>query len=348
MGGGEDAPSFGERVIYISCVKGASLNGLLLFDLIHEDLQRVEEQMRQAARDATGPLKDAILYLVSSGGKRLRPALTIAAGRCYPVNEEKLIYLATAVEMLHTATLVHDDVIDGSLLRRGNPTLNARWNVGATVLAGDYIFAKAAVYSTLTDNPPVVRLFARTLSVICNGELDQMFKYYDLDQPRQEYYDRIYAKTASLFSASTELGAMLAAAPEPHQHALRDFGYYLGMAFQIVDDILDFIGNEDVLGKPVGSDLRQGTITLPVFYFLQRGGDSNLIVQVFNERDPERKEVALTRAVEAIRTSGAVDAARDEAWNFAQKAQQRLSEIPDSPYRRALKQIASYVVERTY
>ena len=216
------------------------------------------------------------------------------------------------------------------------------------MLAGDYIFAKAAVYSTLTENPPVVRLFAHTLSIICNGELDQMFKYYDLDQPKQEYYDRIYAKTASLFSASTELGAMLAGASQEHCQAFRDYGYHLGMAFQIVDDILDFVGDIDVLGKPVGSDLRQGTITLPVFYYIQEGGDPNVIIEVFNEREAERKDAALAKAVSAIRASGAIDAAQEEAWQFAQEAQKALAVVPEGPYKEALLQIARYVVERTH
>ncbi|NPA91850.1 MAG: polyprenyl synthetase family protein [Chloroflexi bacterium] len=328
--------------------KGASLNGLLLFDLVHDDLQKVEATMQQAASEASGPLRDAILYLVKSGGKRLRPALTIAAGRCYPVDEAKLIYLATAVEMLHTATLVHDDVIDGSLLRRGNPTLNARWNVGATVLAGDYIFAKAAVYSTLTDNPPVVRLFAHTLSIICNGELEQMFKYYDLDQSKEEYYRRIYAKTASLFAASAELGAMLGGASPLEQQAFREYGHNLGMAFQIVDDILDFVGSEEVLGKPVGSDLRQGTITLPVFYYLSEGGDPTVITRVFNERDEEAKQEALAAALHAIRTSGAIERAQEEALTFVRRAQEALQHVPDTPYRDALREISTYVVERTH
>ncbi len=304
--------------------------------------------MRQAGREAEGPLGDAILYLLSSGGKRIRPALTIAAARHYPVDEDAMTSLGAAVEMLHTATLVHDDVIDGSLLRRGNPTLNARWSAGATVLAGDYIFARAAIFAAETRNVAVVQLFARTLAIICSGELRQLFNYHDLDQPKQDYYERIYAKTASLFAASAELGALLAQAPEDHIAAFRDFGYYLGMAFQIVDDILDFIGDEQVLGKPVGSDLRQGTITLPVFYFLNMGGDRNLIVQVFNEREKEKKDAALARALEAIRSSQAIDAAREEAWDFARKAQQVLDVVPETPYREALRDIATYVVERTY
>ncbi len=321
---------------------------LALFELIQDDLSKVEEKMRRAGREAEGPLADAILYLLSSGGKRIRPALTIAAARHYPVDDDALTSLAAAVEMLHTATLVHDDVIDGSLLRRGNPTLNARWSAGATVLAGDYIFARAAIFAAETRSVPVVQLFAETLAVICSGELRQMFKYYDLEQPREEYYNRIYAKTASLFAAAAELGALLAQAPESHVRAFRDYGRYLGMAFQIVDDILDFVGSEEVLGKPVGSDLRQGTITLPVFYYLRDGGDRNLLVQVFNAQGEEEKSLALARALEAIQASGAIDAAREEAWEFAQKARRALDIVPDTPYRDALRDIAAYVVERTY
>ncbi len=320
---------------------------LALFNLIQDDLAKVEEKMRRAGEEAEGPLANAIIYLLSSGGKRIRPALTIAAARHYPVDNDALTSLAAAVEMLHTATLVHDDVIDGSLLRRGNPTLNARWSAGATVLAGDYIFARAAIFAAETRSVPVVQLFAETLAVICSGELRQMFKYYDLDQPLEEYYNRIYAKTASLFAAAAALGALLADAPQTHIAAFREYGHYLGMAFQIVDDILDFVGTEDELGKPVGSDLRQGTITLPVFHYLQRGGDRNLIVQVFNSQG-EEKQLALARAVEAIQMSGAIDAAREEAWEFAQKAQKVLEVVPDTPYRAALRDIAAYVVERTY
>ncbi len=320
---------------------------LALFELIRDDLARVEEKMRRAGQEAEGPLGDAILYLLSSGGKRIRPALTIAAARHYPVDDEALTSLAAAVEMLHTATLVHDDVIDGSLLRRGNPTLNARWSAGATVLAGDYIFARAAIFAAETHSVPVVQLFAETLAIICSGELRQMFKYYDLDQPLDEYYNRIYAKTASLFAAAAELGALLAEAPEPHIRAFREYGHYLGMAFQIVDDILDFVGDEETLGKPVGSDLRQGTITLPVFYYLRDGGDRNLIVQVFNAQG-EEKQAALLRALEAIQMSGAIDAAREEAWAFTEKARKALDIVPDTPYREALRDMAAYVVERTY
>ena len=324
------------------------MTGLTLFDLIHDDLQRVEEKMRRAGQEAEGPLKDAILYLINSGGKRIRPALTLVTGRHYDVDLDALTSLAAAVEMLHTATLVHDDVIDGSLLRRGNPTLNARWSAGATVLAGDYIFARAAIFATETNSVPVVKLFAETLATICSGELRQMFKYYDLDQDKQEYYNRIYAKTASLFSAATELGALLAEAPPAEIAAFRDYGHYLGMAFQIVDDVLDFIGSEEVLGKPVGSDLRQGTITLPVFYYLDGGGDRSILTAVFNEQDPERKQKALAQALDIIRSSGAIDAALQEAWDFAKKAQAALDSLPDTPYRAALHELAEYVVQRTY
>jgi len=324
------------------------LTALTLFELIHDDLQQVEAKMRKAGQEAEGPLRDAILYLISSGGKRIRPALTLVAGRHYDVDRDALTSLAAAVEMLHTATLVHDDVIDGSLLRRGNPTLNARWSAGATVLAGDYIFARAAIFATETHSVPVVKLFAETLATICGGELRQMFKYYDLDQDKQEYYNRIYAKTASLFSAATELGALLAQAPEEELTAFRNYGHYLGMAFQIVDDVLDFIGSEDVLGKPVGSDLRQGTITLPVFYYLDKGGDRRILMEVFNEQDPERKQAALTKALDTIRASGAIEAALQEAWEFAKKAQEALQRLPETPYRAALYELAEYVVQRTY
>ena len=185
---------------------------------------------------------------------------------------EKVAALAAAVETLHTATLVHDDLIDNALLRRGNPTLNAMWTSAATVLTGDYLFARAAAFAAETESVRVISIFAQTLMTICSGELNQIFGS-DGGQPtataREYYYQRIYSKTASLFAASAEAGALLGEAPQTEAQALRDYGHNLGMAFQIVDDVLDFAGSEGDLGKPIGSDLRQGIITLPTIHFLE-------------------------------------------------------------------------------
>ncbi len=258
---------------------------------------------------------------------------------------QRVLPLAAATETLHTATLVHDDVVDGALLRRGIPTLNASWSRGATILAGDYLFAHSADLAAQSGNLRVIHIFSRTLMTICDGELRQLFSTLNWRQPKEEYYQRIFAKTASLFQAAAEGGAVLSGAPEEHIQALRSYGYHFGMAFQIVDDILDFIGDESVMGKPVGSDLRQGTVTLPVFYFLQQDARASELIQLL-ERVRTNGGEGIQEAVTLIRESDAIEAAKEEARQFVAQAQQDLEILPDVPARAALRELADFVVER--
>jgi geranylgeranyl pyrophosphate synthase len=216
---------------------------------IQVGLAQVETKMKNIESSLFAPLAHAFVDLIGSGGKRLRPTLALLAAQ---IREEQsdspvfshIVALAASVEMLHTATLVHDDVIDGALLRRGMPTLNALWNRGATILAGNFMFARAAYFAAETQNPRVIRIFANTLETIVNGELYQLSARHDFHQDKEGYYQRIYAKTASLFAAATEAAAILAGLVEVEVQALRAYGHNLGMAFQIVDDILDFTGSD--------------------------------------------------------------------------------------------------------
>lgn len=288
-------------------------------------------------------LNTTIDYLVSSGGKRVRPALTLLVGRIYPSAPERVVALAAAVELLHTATLVHDDLIDGALLRRGNPTLNTTWSPSATILTGDYLFARAADMAAQTDSVRVMRLFAHTLMVICNGEIQQMF-CRQVDLSRHEYYARIYAKTAALLALATEAAGVLGNAPEPAVAALREYGEQVGMAFQIVDDVLDFVGDESKMGKPVGSDLRAGLVTLPTLWFLERNEGHELLDNILN--NGHRDEAALQAVVCTIRTSGAIEAALDEARQFVRRGQAVLKTLPPGEYRDALWELSAFVVDR--
>lgn len=250
---------------------------------IQAGLAQVEDKMKNVESSLFAPLAHAFVDLIGSGGKRLRPTLALLASH---VREEQstgplfphIVALAASVEMLHTATLVHDDVIDGALLRRGAPTLNAQWNRGATILAGNFMFARAAYFAAETNNPRVIRIFANTLETIVNGELHQLSARHNFRQDKEGYYQRIYAKTASLFAAATEAAAILVGLAEAEVQALRSYGHNLGMAFQIMDDILDFTGSDATLGKPAGSDLRGGTVTLPFFYFLQSYPDAEQLI----------------------------------------------------------------------
>jgi geranylgeranyl pyrophosphate synthase len=306
---------------------------------IQDELQQVEARLREAVRIEYAPLANVFEMLIGSGGKRIRPALSILATKFHPTNPDYVFTLAISTELVHAATLIHDDLIDKSAVRRGSPTINSRWSGTATVLAGDFLLARAADIAASIENFRVMRIFARTLMTICEGEIRQDFARAQWPPNRGEYYRHIESKTASLFIAATEGGAILSDAPEAEIAALRSYGRNLGMAFQMVDDILDFTANENELGKPVGSDLRQGTFTLPVFYYLEQDARAKTIGD-FMSAD-------LDQLIDAIRHSSAIAAAKAEAQRAAQIARDALAIFPDNVYRRALFDLVNYVIERT-
>lgn len=308
------------------------------------DLEQVELKMRRALGSSNEYLTEVLVYLLQSGGKRLRPALALLSAQFQPSDASKAVSLAAAVEILHTATLVHDDLIDNSLMRRGKATLNARWSSGATVLAGDYMFAWAASLAAETENVRVISIFAQTLVTICRGELNQLFGPDWQQQTQDDYYARIYNKTASLFASATETGAILCGLPEPQVQGLRAYGKNLGMAFQIVDDLLDFVGDAHELGKPVGSDLRQGIVTLPTMFFLRRHPDDPELIRVLSRQ--ETAEAAIVQVVNRIAQSDATTLAFEEARTFIRSAKEALMVLPDHPSRLAMLELADYVVER--
>lgn len=316
---------------------------LNLLDLVRDDLVRVESKMLTIGGGGTyAPLAEAFLALLGSGGKRLRPALALAAyGFFAQPASDKAIAVSAAVETLHNATLVHDDLIDNALVRRGITTLNAVWNKGATVLAGDYLFARAAGFAAETEDVRVIQLFAETLRIIVEGELRQLFSSRQWRQPKDAYYPRIFAKTASLFASATRSGAILGGATPVQEQALYDYGHHFGMAFQIVDDILDFAGEEATLGKPVGGDLRQGIMTLPFFYYLQAQPDPAPIIALLEKGDAGVGEV-----IAAVRASDAISQALAEAREFAEQAKAALVGLPESPFRAALRELTDSTLER--
>jgi len=285
----------------------------------------------------------ALEHLLTSGGKRIRPALVLLTGQMLGAPREKLVTLAAAVELLHTATLVHDDLIDGALLRRGMPTLNARWSPAATVLTGDFMFARAAKLAAETESQPLMKLFAITLATIVNGELTQLFAARGVIN-RENYSQRIYSKTASLFEMSTRAAAMVSPTGDEITEAMRQYGYLLGMAFQIMDDILDFTGDQETVGKPLGSDLLQGLVTLPTLYYIEAHGDDEDIRLLADGGYGDRARVA--RLVESIRSSEAIDRSLEEAKGYVKKALDLLEGMSPSQEKQALEDLASYIVTR--
>ena len=321
-------------------------NASSFLNLVADDIVHVEEKMRSGIAERYSDLQAVVDYLMGAGGKRLRPALTMMAARMYPgVDEDKAYSLAASVELLHTATLVHDDLIDNSLFRRGLPTLSASWSPASTILTGDYLFARSAELTAETDNVRIVRIFSQTLMTIVGGELQQLFNDGHGNVPSMdEYHQRIFAKTASLFAAGTQTGGILCGAPENEVQALHDYGYYLGMAFQVVDDILDFRGDEDRIGKPVANDLRQGIATLPVMLFNEKQPNHPTILKAVRRESVSDEEILAV--VEQIRASGCVDAAMEEARRFARQAQENLTSLPDNDYRQAMHGLAEYAIAR--
>jgi len=299
--------------------------------------------MRRQADDAHPDLRAALEHLLTAGGKRIRPTLGLLTGQMLGAPRERLITLAAAVEMLHTATLVHDDLIDGALLRRGNPTLNSQWSPPATVLTGDFIFARAAKLAAETDHLPLMKLFAETLAIIVNGELTQLFVSRSITS-RDDYFKRIYAKTASLLEMTTRAAAMISPVSENTVEAMRLYGYHLGMAFQIVDDVLDFTGEQSEVGKPVGSDLLQGLVTLPAIHYAEAHPDDPDIHCLTNGCYSEHER--MERLMQAVRKSDGVEKSLEEARGFIEKALESLADMPGGVEHEALESLARYTISR--
>lgn len=303
----------------------------------------VESRMRDVSNGHHPDLQAALDHLLSSGGKRVRPALTLLAGGMLSADHEKMIALAASIELLHTATLVHDDLIDGALLRRGIPTLNSKWSPGATVLTGDFIFACAARLASETESVELMRLFAETLAIIVNGEITQMFPRLTEDY-YEAYTNRIYAKTASLFELATTAPAVLSPKRSEVYDPARSFGYGLGMAFQIVDDVLDFTGKENAVGKPVANDLRQGLITLPTIYFIDSQPVNKDLQRIISGEKLSNDRIF--QLVSAIQESGAIEKSMAKARDFINQALDDLEKLPYSVEHQALEELANYIVDR--
>lgn len=314
-----------------------------LYGPVQADIALVEATLA-ALKHAEFPfLANALDHVLSAGGKRVRPAIALLAGHLGRYDLDVLVPLAASIELLHSATLVHDDVIDAAPTRRGRATANSLFDNAATVMVGDYMFAHAADLVARTGNIEIIRLFARTLMAMATGELRQDVSAYSYGESTRSYFERIAGKTASLFATAAEGGAMGGGLPPAWTAALRTYGESVGMAFQIADDILDFTGDEQELGKPAGSDLMQGTLTLPALLFIQRYPKDNPVERYFAGR---RRAESLRRALEMIRASSVLDEAHAVACDFRDRALKALEVLPASAARDSLADVAYWVTER--
>ena len=311
---------------------------------VAEELAALETLLEKVAEIDDPIFADLLRHILRGRGKRLRPAIAFLVNGLVAGDREHSLLLAGALELLHTATLVHDDLVDHSFIRRGNPTLNAIASQGVTVLVGDYLFACAADYANRCRNLEVMDVFVRAAMTICKGEVRQVFSAGDYDQSLADYYRQIDSKTASLFAAAAECPGILAGLEPAAVVRLRAYGHSLGVAFQIADDILDFTGDEKVLGKPVGSDLRQGTVTLPAMYALQSVAVGERLRSLLDGNGD--REANLSQAVQLIRQSTAIEDSYQTAADFARAAKESVLAFPDSAYRRSLLALADYAISR--
>ena len=310
---------------------------------VQKDMAEIEKIFRKVLSGLKSPLHSTLRASLTSG-KRLRSAVVILSSRIFKIPKKKIHFLAASVEVLHGATLIHDDLVDDSALRRGRETIHKVWPIGASVLAGDYLLAQSVCLISQLNNPDVLRILAETLYNMSAGEIDYHYSRKDRKK-REVYYQSINAKTASLFAGSMQMVGVLARAKENVLSSLVQFGREFGIAYQIVDDVLDMISDQKSLGKPVGSDLTQGTITLPVICYLERGGNDKVINKILSGKGTATD---IKKAIALIRESGAINDALDEARAHARKSKAALAHLPAGKPRKALYDLTDYVVERKH
>jgi len=331
-------------------MKSADTSSILswqeILEPVRPELERVEHRFRAELVSSVPEVTAIGQYLQVSGGKRLRPALLLLAAKTFGEVRPAAITLGAVVEMIHTATLVHDDVIDGADRRRGRPSTNSRWGNHTSVLAGDWLYMQAFRLALQERNFHVLDILIELTQMMVEGELIQWGMIGRLDLTEAEHLDLVYRKTACLFGACTRLGAVLAGQDSQTEELMAEYGRNLGMAFQLVDDLLDFTASEEVLGKPVGSDLREGKITLPLIYLLDRctAQEQAKIAKVMEER--AFQSVAWEDLLDLIRRYKTPERVKQRARLYSQEALQCLETLPDSSNKRALLALPDLIVDR--
>lgn len=313
-----------------------------------KDIDYIEKRLEATIQTDHAMLYEASMHLLRAGGKRIRPVLVLLGGEFGTYSIEQIQHIAVPLELIHMASLVHDDVIDDAQTRRGQLTVRTKWDNRIAMYTGDYILAKGLQELTQIENPDVHRIMSHAIVEVCIGEMEQIRFFYRLDQRVRDYLLRIKRKTALLIAVACQLGAIAAGAPRRVANRLYQYGYYVGMAFQIRDDILDICGSEREIGKPPGSDIRQGNITLPVIYALQDptvGDEIRRELQIIQAADGQ---MDTKRIIRLIRKSDGVARADRLARLYIEKGIASLATLPDILARRELEQIAKFFGDRSY
>lgn len=317
-----------------------------VIDVYSSDLKRVNEHMERYFHSEVPLISEVFNYLIGSGGKRLRPLLLLISSDLCGYRGEKCYPLSAVIEFIHTASLLHDDIVDNAKTRRGKGSANSIWGNSICVLVGDFFYSKSYHLMTTYGNISIMKLLSATATAMSEGEVFQLTKIGSTDVTEKEYLSVIEKKTAILISATCAIGGILADAPQSKIEALTNFGMRFGMAFQMTDDILDYVATEDESGKAIGADFREGKITLPLIYALEKclPEDKNLIVESINAKDPDRKNLA--EIVALIKKYGGIDYALNKAKKYIEEGKGFLELFEDSTAKATLLTLSDYVIER--
>ncbi|WP_436107276.1 octaprenyl diphosphate synthase [Massilia sp. LjRoot122] len=313
---------------------------------IATDMEAVNAVIRQRLQSEVSLVNQISEYIISAGGKRIRPVLVLLLANAYGYKGTAHHELAAVVEFIHTATLLHDDVVDESSMRRGRQTANALFGNAASVLVGDYLYSRSFEMMTSLDNMRVMSILSRATTVIAEGEVLQLLNMHDPDVTHESYLKVIRSKTAKLFEAAAELGALIGGASDAQIEAAGEYGRSLGTAFQLIDDVLDYAGDAAEIGKNLGDDLREGKPTLPLIWLMENGSDDQrqLVRSCIEHGDEEQFEAVLA----AVSSSGALDYTRKQAEQAGRRAAEAISGLPDSIYKASLLQLCSFAVDRNH
>jgi octaprenyl-diphosphate synthase len=328
-------------------VEKSSLDLAQIFEPIRADLEAVDLEFGRHVQSHVDLIPKIGQYIQTSGGKRIRPAVLLMAARLAGYRGERAVLYAAVVEFIHTATLVHDDIIDDSVLRRGRPAVHSRWGNDITVLLGDYLYIKSMAMALTHDTLDLVRVLCDVTLHMIEGELYQLTKNGDADITEDEHFDIIRRKTAFLFGGCSQIGGMLGGVSAAQEQALREYGFDLGIAFQLVDDLLDFTGEIEAVGKPIGSDLREGKVTLPLIHLLRQANDGaarRTITDIMGSRTVTAEQ--WTELLFALKEHASIDYAYRRAVDYAERAKKHLYAFPPSSERDALLALPDYVLSR--
>lgn len=314
--------------------------------LVQSDLEATDQFICTELKSDIPFINQLIEYILKSGGKRIRPLLVLLAARAFQHQKQQHIDLSAAIELIHTATLLHDDVVDNSSLRRGHETANNIWGNEASVLVGDFLYSRAFQLIVKLQHLPILNIFANATNIIAEGEVLQLINCHNPDTTEQAYFEVIQRKTAKLFEVATQTGTALATSNTHYVTAMQHYGLNLGIAYQLIDDALDYSASTEQMGKNMGNDLTEGKPTLPMIYALRHGSSSEIVLLRHAIETGSTENISAI--MEIIESTGAIEYTAKSAKQHALQASKILTDIPDSPYRQAMQTLAEFVVERNY